>query len=406
MQSYRGLASACWRGLILSLIESTLVGTFYFLSIYFVRDLHFSVAIAGMIVSVYGFGAIAGGYLGGKLSDETSPVAVMCVSLFVQAICYLFLTELTSISKLLVDIVLLGMAGYAFITANHLWVLGQCRSGAERLKALNMFSTFSNLGLSISGILIGITAEYGFKNIFLVTGLFLAALATYLLLIGKIKSHIVHPAQQNISGEQIERENIKPNNLTMMMVLFSVIFIGSIVSQLGAGYAIYINEVFHRMGMSAVSVLFTLNSALVVILATPIGQFINQFNKLTMLGISSFLIGFGMFMLSFTSIFSMAILACVVYTIGEIIYFGLVQLVCYETGEAKSKGSSLGRYRVVYGASRVVGPVVGGAIYSHYSGQMLWYACGVVGVFCMVGFFYVRCVADEKLTIQSNKILV
>src|SRR5690606_14685128 len=130
-------------------------------------------------------------------------------------------------------------------------------------------------------------------------------------------------------------------------------------------------------------------------------------NKFTMLGVSCFLIGFGMFMLSFSSIFSMAILSCIVYTVGEIIYFSLVQLVCYEVGEKKSKGKSLGRYRVVYGMSRMVGPLAGSTIYSHYSGEMLWYVCGLVGTLCMLGFLYVK-KTDMKnnLRIHHDEILV
>jgi len=155
------------------------------------------------------------------------------------------------------------------------------------------------------------------------------------------------------------------------------------------------------MGMTAVSTLFTINALLVVFLSTFIGEYINQYNKFTMLALSSFFIGFGMCMLSFSSHFSMAILSCIVYTIGEIIYFSLIQLLCYEAGNKKSKGKSLGRYRVVYGTSRVVGPIVGGLIYSHYSGEMLWYVCGLVGVLCMFGFLRLKSkVGEEQLVAE------
>ncbi len=390
IQSYRGLSTTCWRGLILSLLESTCVSTFYFLSIYFVNDLQMSIATAGTIISAYGFGAIAGGYVGGKLSDLSSPTKIMTMSLSIQAVCYLLFTKLHSVSLLFANVILLGMASYAFLTANYLWVLDQCRLEAERFKALNMLSMFSNLGFGISGMLIGAAASYGFHTIFFTTGVLLASLAVYIGFIDNKKNQEFSHQAEESARHSVEMENRKPNHLTVIMALISVLFIGSIVAQLSSGYAIYINEIFKEMGMSAVSILFTLNALIVVFFATPIGQHINQYNKLTMLSISCFLIGFGMCMLSFSSLFSMAILACIIYTVGEIIYFSLVQLVCYEAGEKKAKGKSLGRYRVVYGASRVVGPFVGTAIYHHFSGEMLWYVCGLVGTLCMLGFWSVK----------------
>lgn len=266
IQSYRGLSAICWRGLILSLIESTCVSTFYFLSIYFVNDLHLNVATAGKIISAYGFGAIVGGYIGGRLSDMFLPSKVMAMSLFIQAVCYLLFIKLHSMIVLYVNVVLLGMTGYAFLTANYVWVLDQCRFESERLKALNMLAMFSNLGFGISGMLIGAAAPYGFHVIFLATGTLLGISACYVWLMGNKKNQVLTHQPDEILCQQTQPENKKQNQLTIVMALISVLFIGAIVSQLNSGYPIYINETFKNNGMKAVSILFMLNAALVVFL--------------------------------------------------------------------------------------------------------------------------------------------
>lgn len=109
-KNYTSLPGLCWLGIGLSLIESTLMGVFYFLSLYFVNVLHFSVASAGNIISCYGLGAIAGGYCSGKLSDKTFSTFVSIGSMFIQAFCYLALIKLRQFSFLVADIFILGFA--------------------------------------------------------------------------------------------------------------------------------------------------------------------------------------------------------------------------------------------------------------------------------------------------------
>jgi len=98
LKSFTGLPFACWRGIFSSLTESILMGVFYFLPIYFVETLHLNIAISGKIMACYGLGAIAGGFIGGKVSDKTSPGYTSAFSLFIQAAGYLFLIKLKSIT--------------------------------------------------------------------------------------------------------------------------------------------------------------------------------------------------------------------------------------------------------------------------------------------------------------------
>ena len=56
-----------------------------------------------------------------------------------------------------------------------------------------------------------------------------------------------------------------------------------------------------------------------------------------MIGYGAFLMGFGMFMLNFSFVFYLAIIACVIYTMGEMSFFSVAQLVCYQEGGAQKK---------------------------------------------------------------------
>lgn len=103
-----------------------------------------------------------------------------------------------------------------------------------------------------------------------------------------------------------------------------------------------------------------------------------------MTGIGAFLMGFGMFMLSFSVTFTLAILACIIYTIGEMLFFSIAQLLCYQSGGEKKKGQSIGLFRTIFAASVFIGPTLGGYIYHRFGGNYVWYLCGFIGVACLI----------------------
>lgn len=386
LESYQGLSQSCWRGILLSFIEAMLMGVFYFLSIYFVGVLHLNVTTAGTIISCYGLGAIAGGFVGGKLSDKLSPAIVSIGSILLQAVGYLLLLKLSQVEWLMMNVFLLGAAGYGFITSNYLWVLSQCHhQEAQKLKAINLLSTASNLGLGLSALLISAIAGEGFKTIFLISSVCLLLLAAYLIL-KEINESRINKIKYAISAASVAiKESVSgKNQLINILILSCVLFVGLIVSQLSSTYPLYIQASFPLLGIKAVSILFTINSFLVVLFEAPLGNFCSDYNKVLMVGIGGCLIGLGMLMLSFSRIFIWAIFSCIIYTAGEILFFCMAQFICYQKGSERKKGSSLGMYRMIYASSRVIGPVIGSFIYHQMGGNMVWYISGVIGVMCLL----------------------
>jgi len=380
LNSYSGLTNATWQGIILFFFEFTLIGVFYFLSTYFVKVLNLNMAVSGTIISFYGLGAVLGGFLGGKLSDKSSPRRVAAFCLFIQSIAYLLLIKLRITSLIMFDIFILGIATYGFITSNHLYVLNECNE-EQRLKALNLLATASNLGLGISAAIISYMIYFGFQYIFFLTSILLLILACYVY-INNSNDEILNDSKQLSCQDTIIRTN-KNSKSIKRLILFCVFFIGMIVSQMSSTYSIYIQNSYPQIGLKAVSILFILNSFLVILFSAPIGNLVKDYNKVLMVGIGCSLIGTGAFLLIVSFNFTLAVVSCVIYTCGEIVFFSLAQLLCYETTSNNSKGHSMGMYRMVYAGSRVVGPAAGGVIYHHLGGDMIWYISGIIGLICL-----------------------
>ncbi len=384
LTNYTGLSKSCWQGIIVCIINSILCGMFYFLSIYFVNTLHLSIATSGIIISSYGIGAIFGGFIGGKLSDDFSPKQVQTLALFAQAIGYFTLIKLKSPIFLVLNTFFLGLSSYLFITANYLFVLSQTSSEENmRLRSINLLSMGSNLGLGLSAILIGFFAKYGFENLFYITGsLFFLTFCSAI----RIKDSSTSP--KNVENASPSANNPTINSFIIRVVLICVFLTGLAIAQLSSTYSLYLQSAFPAMGLKSVSILFTLNSLLIVLFEAPFVGLFNQQNKILMTGIGSLLIGSGLLLLSFSTIFLAAILSCIIYTIGEMIFFSMAQLICYQKSLRTKKGKSMGLYRMVYAASQIMGPATGSLIYSQLGGNAVWYFCGVVGMICITICIY------------------
>jgi predicted MFS family arabinose efflux permease len=162
---YAGLSATCWQGILLSLFESALTGTYYFLQLYFINELKISITTAGLIMSFYGIGTILGGFVGGKLSDKMSSGLVATISILIQGVTLLAIIKIQSAPFLMMDLFLMGLACYSFITANHIWVLDKCDQEFQKLKAINILNSASNLGFGLSAAMIGFCLDYGFHEL-------------------------------------------------------------------------------------------------------------------------------------------------------------------------------------------------------------------------------------------------
>lgn len=391
ISAYHGLSAPAWYGLVLCLIESTLIGVYYFLPLYFINELHVAITTAGLMIAFYGLGTILGGFLGGRLSDRFPPAWVALLSLVVQAVVFFCLWQVQQLFVLNAILFVMGMASYVFMTANHLWILNQCQTQSARLQAISLVSVASNLGLSISAILVGIFAKNGFCRLFemsFVAMLFAVAYGAWLVcdVATQRETHttlIPTPAKNSPSIATYPQSIVK-------LVLFFVFIVGAVIAQSSTTYSTYIKDTFPDFGMQGVSFLFLLNSSMVVLLQAPLTTLMAERDKLSLIGWGAFLVAVSMITLPLAPAFGVVAVGMILHTLGEIIFFAPAQFVCYESAPAAARGRSIGKYRTVYACSRVGAPALGGYIYQQFSGDILWYGCAVLGVLALLLCYYVK----------------
>ncbi|WP_367606745.1 MFS transporter [Legionella sp. W05-934-2] len=377
-KNYEGLPSACWQGIILIGINAFTIGICFFLSLYFVNAKQFTPSTSGLLLSCYGIGTVAGGIIAGKFSDTISPRIISIISLLMQSNAFFLLIFLQSALALMPNLILLGFAAYGFKTSNNTWMLNQCNNDSNlRYKTISISHVASNCGLGLSGILIACLVTYGFKSIFYLSSFVLICAAFYLLtqLQGVKTSSSI---KENYQFKKVSR------NKQIVTVLTCVFLIGLIIAQLGSTYPLYIQASFPILGVQGVSILFLLDTFLIVLFQAPLTNLLSEQNKFLVTGTGALLMGFGMLVLCYASNFSLAIISCIIWTTGEMLFVSTAQLLCYESSQADKKGQSLGLFQSVFALSNIIGPVLGSSIYQYWGGYLLWYISGGIGILCFM----------------------
>lgn len=382
--SYRGLPKQCWQGITLIGISTLTMGICFFLSLYFVNIRHFTPFMSGLFLSSYGLGTVLGGFIAGKLSDNFPPRLIAIASLLVQSGAFSLLTYLQSPSLLMANLFLLGFSAYGFKTSNHVWMLSLCKGNANlRYKAISLSHVAGNFGLGLSGILTAGMTSYGFQSIFYLSSLLLLGSALYLLFQNNLKINVRLQIKEELY------DNLKNGSRRILILVIScVFFVGIIIAQLSATYPLYIETSFPYLGVKAVSILFILDTFLIVLFQAPLTTFADKHNKLLVTGVGALLMGFGMLVLIYSSLFFLAIVSCMIWTTGEMLFVSTAQLLCYENSSSPKKGQNLGLFQTTFAASNVIGPMLGGFIYQNWGGNLLWYSSMLIGTMCFLLCWY------------------
>lgn len=393
LNHYSGIPLNCWQRIFLTFINDMATGVCFFLSLYFVGTLHFTAAKAGLIISCYGLGKAGGGILGGKLTDKFLPDVVIISSLLLEIISFLAFLKFSTFPILAIFGFILGISVYAFTTANKVCVLNSIRGHEDiKLKILSTFYAASNLGIGISAIYIGWLARYGFNYVFILSCVFLTFSTLFVCYQARKKP--INSSSISMSQEDNKKTNevihSQQSSLIACLVLACLFSIGLIIAQLGTTYPLYLANKFPALDVNAVSIVFTLNSFFILFFQTPVVNYFNKNNKILMVGIGAFFMAGGMAILSVAFSFSIVIFSMLIFTIGEMIFFAMAQLVIYQHSRADKKGQSLGLFQTTLAASVIIGPTLGGYTYDNFGGQMLWYSCGLLGLFWLLITMYFK----------------
>lgn len=394
---YQNLPCAVWLLLIARVLQDSATAICFFLTYYFVKDLHFSIPAAGQLIAIYSVGTLLGGVSGGYLCDRFSAPALSLIALILDGIVFSNFLYISSFALLAMNLLLMGFASYTFKTANTYSALAYCEdSGNQKLTAINLLYMSANLGGGISMLVVSLLSGYGFAIVFSIAIVFgILPGAYFCRRAQKIPTPIMIPKSNSEEKQTVASQN---SQRFLLFMALSILFLGGLIfAQLNSTYTIYLAEKFPAWGLNGRSMMSIVNIVLILLFQAPLIGLFAAFNKLYLAGVGGFLLGAGFFAVSVSPFFAIALLGCAVYTIGEMFLVSMTQLVCYEGAAVKNRGRNIGWSQGVGALSRMVGAILGSEIYHYQGGDAVWYYCLYVGVFSLLLGFIGKLYSQRRM---------
>jgi predicted MFS family arabinose efflux permease len=394
MNPYKGLKDLphdMWALFFTSLINRSGTMVIPFLALYLTQKIGVTPTEAGTALLVYGAAAFIAAPLTGKLSDKISSIKVMKFALYGSGVLFFIYSFIEDYNWILVATFVLAAVNEAFRPAN-LSLITEIVTPTQRRMAFALNRLAINAGMSIGPVIGGFLTLIDYHYLF------------YANAFASIMAGIYFSSVKwsSLSSEKVEETNEqKPkvrfailNDKYFLFFLFAVIPANLVFFQhLGALPLYIVDDLGYTT--AAFGLFGSINTVLIIIAEVPLNNWMNDtsYKKSLMIGALLAGIGFGGFAISTTVI--PLIIAIIVFTFGEMIFFPTTAAYTSEIAPADRRGEYMGYYQMTFSFAFSAGPWLGTVVYEIYGSVILWCGALVFGLISTALMFFIK---DKNLS--------
>lgn len=382
----KGLPHDMWALFFTSLINRSGTMVIPFLALYLTKKIGVSPAEAGTALLVYGAAAFIAAPLTGKLSDKLGSLKIMKFALFGSGIIFFLYSFITNYYWILAASFILAAVNESFRPAN-LSMITEIVTPPQRRMAFALNRLAINAGMSIGPVIGGFLTLIDFHYLFYANAV---ASITAGIYFNSIKWSSLAGSDKEKNREEVSKIRFAIlSDKAFLFFLFAVIPANLVFFQhLGALPLYIVNDLGYTT--AAFGLFGSINTVLIIIAEVPLNNWMNDvsYKKTLMLGALFAGIGFGGFAIATTTI--PLVIAIIVFTIGEMIFFPVTASYTSEIAPADRRGEYMGYYQMTFSFAFSAGPWLGTVIYQNYGSVILWSGALVFGLITSALMFFVK----------------
>ncbi len=356
-----------------------------FLSLYLTTKLNVDIQLAGLLIGLFGFGAIMGAIIGGWLTDRYDAFKVLILSQGLGGLNFIVLGYMTSAWQIGGMLFLTGLLSEGYRPA-HLTAMAQVCKEKYRVRGFALSRLAVNLGMSIGPAVGGFLAQQDYHLLFWADGItcLMASILIYFFFRNFKQSHSDEPKSLAVSvGDSAPwRDTI------FMLLMVFIFFIGITFNQVFNTWPIYLKLNYH-LAESNIGLMMGLNALIIVIFEMPVIHRLSHIRPLNLMSIGVLFFFSGMALIPFGKSFGFVAFTVVLWTIGEMLIFPVVPGYVAQRANDKNRGKYMGMYSLGFGISFSLGPIIGTWAYSNVGAVEMWYWIALLGLITMTGFRWI-----------------
>ena len=332
-EAYSGLPRMAWILSLVELINRSGTMVIFFLGIYMIHKLGFSVIRAGHVLSAWGLGSLAGAYLGGWLCDRIGASTVQKASMLLTAVFFIVVTFVTSYPAMFGLIFVTGLASDALHPANATAMSRACPPEL-RVKGFALNRLAANLGVTIGPVVGGYLALVDYRLLFWVDGVTgLVAVAVLAFFLKDERTGAPPAADGAAAGTSPWRDHYF---LALVGLMFGL---GLIFAQLFSTFPLYLNG---RYGFpeNRIGYVIAVNTIIITLFEMLLLHRLRHRPPMRLLSAGALLFGLGFVLMPLGRGLAFAALTVAIWTLGEMVTLPTLSgLVANRAGESTRAGT-------------------------------------------------------------------
>lgn len=355
-----------------------------FTSLYLTKELHFTIAEAGLALSFYGIGSVLGSYAGGWLTDRYHFYNIMFYSLISSGLILLLLLVAKTPIFISSVIFIYAFASDIFRPANSK-AIAAYSSAKNRTRSVSLVRLAINLGFSVGPAVGGFIALYlGYKLLFVIDAITSVA-AAGLLFMYLPKKEL---EQSKVTSAEIKDSSPSAyRDIPYLVFILLVALYGVCFFQLFASIPQYFDTVCHY-SEDTIGLLLGLNGLLVVLIEMPLVTYLEKERKLfryIIIGTLCLPVSFAILKFGEGMILP-AIVYTVIITLSEIYAMPFMMNYSLSRPKKERQGQYSALYSIAYGIANIIAPVLGLGLANQYGFNTMFYVLIGLSILAAVGF--------------------
>ncbi|RME41840.1 MAG: MFS transporter [Caldilineae bacterium] len=358
---------------------------FPFFSLYITAKFGVGMTEVGVIFGLFSVASIAGGFLGGALTDRLGRKVVLILGLLISAGTSLVMGLVGSLPLFFAAAVLVGLFANASGPASQAMV-ADLLPEEQRTQGFGIWRVIANLAVTFGPAIGGLLASYDFLYLFLSDAILSTVTAVILFFSMRETKPQPHPDETPQTMSQTFAGYVVPlRDVAFTLFVGATMLMVTVYMQMNTTLAVYLRDV-HGTSEQAYGYIISLNAAMVVLFQFPISRWMARFRPMTMMVAGSVLYAVGFAMYGFVSAYVLFLLAMVVITTGEMLTAPTGQALAARFAPEDMRGRYLAIYGFSWGIPAAVGPLLAGLIMDHTDPRWVWYSAGLLGLVAAAAF--------------------
>lgn len=383
IRAYGGLSKGTWWLSLVMLINRSGTMVVPFMTMYLTQRYGVSIEKAGLVMSLFGLGAIAGSLMGGKLVDTIGYYYVQMIALIMGGCMFIILGQLRSYGSICGGTFILAILNESFRPANTVAIAHYSKE-KNRTRSYSLNRMAINLGWAAGGALGGFIASFNYHLLFLVDGVtnLIAAVLLYITL-----SPTRNSETEKKKKHPVVIDHSVYDDKTYLYFIVLVFFFALCFFQLFTTIPVFFKEQFH-LSVFFIGLVMALNGLIIASLEMIlIFSLEGRRPALSYISVGVILVSIAFLLLNFYWNFKLlAILSMLTLTFGEIMTMPFMNAYWIGRTLQNNRGQYAALYSVAWATAQTIGPYAGSLVAGRLSYKILW--CVIACICIIIAFFF------------------